>query len=69
MVEDVGVSNGRLRVDGGMVGNGWLMPFPADMLGQGVDRPTVLETTALGAAYLEALGVGWYRSLGELAAL
>ncbi len=69
MEQDVGNRHGRLRVDGGMVANGWLMQFLADMLGQEVDRPAILETTALGAAYLAALGVGWHRSLDELAEL
>lgn len=69
MGQDMALGQGRLRVDGGMVCNSWLMQFLADMLGQEVDRPAVLETTALGAAYLAALGVGWYRSLDELAAL
>ncbi|MCE8035677.1 glycerol kinase [Billgrantia tianxiuensis] len=69
MMQDVGTDRGRLRVDGGMVANGWLMQCLADVLGQEVDRPVVRETTAQGAAYLAALGVGWYRSLDELAAL
>lgn len=68
MEQDVGLGQGRLRVDGGMVANGWLMQCLADVLGQEVDRPVVRETTALGAAYLAALGIGWYRSLDELAA-
>jgi glycerol kinase len=47
-----------LRVDGGMVASDWTMQRLADMLGAPVDRPTVLETTALGAAYLAGLAVG-----------
>ena len=47
-----------LRVDGGMVASDWTMQFLADMLGAPVDRPAVLETTALGAAYLAGLAAG-----------
>ena len=47
-----------LRVDGGMVASDWAMQFLADMLGAPVDRPVVLETTALGAAYLAGLAAG-----------
>jgi glycerol kinase len=47
-----------LRVDGGVVASDWTMQFLADLLGAPVDRPTVLETTALGAAYLAALQAG-----------
>ena len=47
-----------LRVDGGMVASDWTMQFLADMLAAPVDRPVVLETTALGAAYLAGLGQG-----------
>lgn len=69
MNDDMAASTGTLRVDGGMVRNNWLMQFLADMLGVPVDRPTVLETTALGAAFLAGLRVGWYRDLDEIAAL
>nr|WP_294867966.1 glycerol kinase GlpK [uncultured Pseudogulbenkiania sp.] len=58
-----------LRVDGGMVGNDWLMQFLADMLAVPVERAAVSETTALGAAFLAGLGAGVYGSLDELAAL
>ena len=47
-----------LRVDGGMVASDWMLQFLADILGAPVDRPKVLETTALGAAYLAGLAVG-----------
>ena len=47
-----------LRVDGGMVASDWTMQFLADMLAAPVDRPVVLETTALGAAYLAGLAAG-----------
>lgn len=57
-----------LRVDGGMVANDWLMQFLANLVGVEVARPTVPETTALGAAYLAGLGVV-YDSLDDIAAL
>lgn len=69
MSDDMAAPPGTLRVDGGMVANGWLMQFLADMLGVPVDRPVVLETTALGAAYLAGLRLGWYRDLDEIAEL
>lgn len=69
MSDDMAATTGTLRVDGGMVRNNWLMQFLADMLGVSVDRPTVLETTALGAAYLAGLQIGWYRDLDEIAEL
>ena len=47
-----------LRVDGGMAANDWAMQFLADILGTSIDRPVATETTALGAAYLAALGAG-----------
>jgi len=49
-----------LRVDGGMVASDWTMQRLADLIDAPVDRPTVLETTALGAAYLAGLGAGIY---------
>ncbi|MBL4613732.1 MAG: glycerol kinase GlpK [Magnetovibrio sp.] len=49
-----------LRVDGGMTASNWAMQFLADILGAPVDRPQVLETTALGAAYLAGLQIGFY---------
>lgn len=58
----------RLRVDGGMSGNDWLMQFLADILGAPVDRPKVLETTALGAATLAGMKAGLYGGVDELAA-
>ena len=59
---------GTLRVDGGMVVNDWLCQFLADMLDRPVERPAVVETTALGAAYLAGLAAGVYGSLDEVAA-
>ncbi|MFI4931016.1 MAG: glycerol kinase GlpK [Burkholderiales bacterium] len=58
----------ELRVDGGASVNDLLMQFQADLLGIPVVRPKVVETTALGAAYLAGLAVGVYKSLDELAA-
>ncbi|WP_416140276.1 glycerol kinase GlpK [Halomonas sp. HK25] len=69
MSDDMAAAPATLRVDGGMVANSWVMQFLADMLGVEVDRPTVLETTALGAAYLAGLRLGWYRDLDEIAEL
>ena len=50
-----------LRVDGGAAANNFLMQFQADIMGTPVDRPKVIETTALGAAYLAGLAVGFYK--------
>ena len=58
----------ELRVDGGACVNDLLMQFQADLLGIPVVRPQVIETTALGAAYLAGLSCGLYRSLDELVA-
>ncbi len=58
----------ELRVDGGACVNDLLMQFQADLLGIPVVRPQVIETTALGAAYLAGLACGLYRSVDELAA-
>ncbi len=62
-----GVRPKTLRVDGGMVANDWLMQFLADILAVPVERPKVLETTALGAAYLAGLGAGLYQDTEEIA--
>lgn len=61
-----GVSPQTLRVDGGMVANDWLCQFLADMLEQNVERPAVMETTALGVAFLAGLQAGVYDSLDDL---
>ena len=66
MNDDMEAAPGNLRVDGGMVKNSWVMQFLADMLNVQVDRPTILETTALGAAYLAGLRLGWYDTLEEI---
>jgi len=67
MIDDSGVNIGQLRVDGGMAANNWLMQFLADILNVNVERPKVIETTVLGAAYLAALGTGIYSSLDDVA--
>lgn len=68
MAADAGHPPAALRVDGGMVGNDWLMQFLADMLGVAVERPAVTETTALGAAYLAGLQAGLFGGLKDLSA-
>ena len=66
MEEDSGIKLNGLKVDGGAAANNFLMEFQADILGEVVKRPTVLETTALGAAYLAGLAVGFWKDLDEL---
>ena len=68
MVAD-GVQPLSLRVDGGMVANDWFIAFMADILGISVERPSVMETTALGAAYLAGREAGIYGSEDEFANL
>ncbi|PSF11070.1 glycerol kinase GlpK [Marinobacter shengliensis] len=68
-MEKDGLRPTTLRVDGGMVANNWVLQFLADILGARVDRPSLVETTALGAAYLAGLQAGVYGSLEELASL
>jgi glycerol kinase len=68
MVEDSGIAIGELRCDGGMVTNGLLMQFQADLLGVPVVRPIVTETTALGAAYAAGLAIGLWNGVEDLAA-
>ncbi|WP_062202800.1 glycerol kinase GlpK [Demequina salsinemoris] len=63
---DMGAEVHTLAVDGGMTVNDLLMQFQADILGIDVVRPGVTETTALGAAYVAGLAVGYWRSLDEL---
>ena len=66
MNKDSGVALGKLKVDGGMVGNELLMQFQADILDVEVIRPKVTETTALGAAYAAGLAIGFWSGLDEL---
>ena len=61
MQQDSGIKLKALRVDGGACANNFLMQFQADILAVPVDRPKVTETTALGAAYLAGLAVGYYK--------
>jgi glycerol kinase len=69
MEQDSGVWVDALFVDGGMVVNDLLMQFQADVLGVPVVRPTIAETTALGAGYAAGLAVGFFAGLDELTAL
>ena len=64
--EDSGLQLDALRVDGGAAENDFLMQFQADILGAPVERPPVLEVTALGAALLAGLGVGFWNDRAEL---
>jgi glycerol kinase len=68
MQKDAGEKLSELRVDGGAAANDLLMQFQADILGVPVVRPKVLETTALGAAYLAGLAVDLWKSREEIAA-
>jgi glycerol kinase len=66
MESDSGKQSSELRVDGGAVANNALMQFQADIFGSSVIRPKILETTALGAAYLAGLAVGFWSGIDEL---
>ncbi|WP_323072874.1 glycerol kinase GlpK [Mycetohabitans endofungorum] len=66
MEADAGLRIGELRVDGGAVENDLLMQIQADLLGVDVVRPQIQETTALGAAYLAGLAVGYWNDIAEL---
>ncbi|WP_026907152.1 glycerol kinase GlpK [Paucisalibacillus globulus] len=67
MVADSGIDVKSLRVDGGAVKNNFLMQFQSNLLGVQVDRPVINETTALGAAYLAGLAVGYWKDKEEIA--
>ncbi|WP_085994277.1 glycerol kinase GlpK [Oceanobacillus senegalensis] len=67
MIKDAGLELKSLRVDGGAVRSDFLMQFQSDILGVPVDRPIVNETTALGAAYLAGLAVGYWSGKEEIA--
>nr|HML49736.1 FGGY-family carbohydrate kinase [Clostridia bacterium] len=69
IVLDCGFTPPVLRVDGGASANGFLMQFQTDLLQVPVARPRVIETTALGVAWMAGLGVGLYRDLAELESL
>ena len=68
MEADSEISLKTLRVDGGAVGNDFLMQFQADLLNVPVERPLISETTALGAAYLAGLAVGFWTDRSEISA-
>ena len=66
MESDAGVKLTRLRVDGGASANNFLMQFQSDLLGAEVLRPACIETTALGAAYLAGLAVGYWKDTADI---
>ena len=66
MEKDSGIELKEFRADGGAVANTWLMQFQADILGVPVEVPEIIETTALGAAYLAGLATGFWESREEL---
>jgi glycerol kinase len=61
-----GVESGKVLVDGGMVANDWLCQFLSDILQVNIERPTNMETTAIGAAYLAGLELGLYKDLEQI---
>jgi glycerol kinase len=65
---DAGIRLGELRVDGGAASNNLMMQFQADLLGVPVVRPAITETTALGAAYLAGLAIGFWKDPEEVSA-
>lgn len=67
MESDSGITLKKLRVDGGAVENNFLMQFQSDLLNVPVERPVINETTALGAAYLAGLAVGFWKDRSEIA--
>ncbi|CAM4435525.1 glycerol kinase GlpK [Paenibacillus phoenicis] len=67
MEQDAGYAVRSMQVDGGAVANGFLMQFQSDILGVPVERPAIGETTALGAAFLAGLAVGYWSDLDEVA--
>jgi glycerol kinase len=68
MQKDSGITIKELRVDGGATANNMLMQFQSDILHTKVIRPTITETTALGAAYLAGLAVGYWNSIDDISA-
>ena len=68
MEKDSGIALDLLRTDGGMVENNLLMQFQADILNRPVVRPSIKETTALGAVYAAGLAVGFYKNIDDLRA-
>jgi glycerol kinase len=66
MEQDSGIPIADLKVDGGACANDFLMQFQSNILNCGVQRPKCIETTALGAAYLAGLAVGYWSSLDDI---
>lgn len=66
MQEDSGIELKTLKVDGGASANNFLMQFQADIIGKTVERPSIVETTALGAAYLAGLAVGFWETKNDI---
>ncbi|MGL5647668.1 MAG: glycerol kinase GlpK [Clostridium sp.] len=69
MIEDVGYDINSIKVDGGASQNSFLMQFQSDLVGKKVVRPIITETTALGAAYLAGLAVGYWKDKEEISKL
>ncbi|HDJ6884794.1 TPA: glycerol kinase, partial [Staphylococcus aureus] len=67
MSKDSGIDVQSLRVDGGAVKNNFIMQFQADIVNTSVERPEIQETTALGAAFLAGLAVGFWESKDDIA--
>ncbi|MFT5706784.1 MAG: glycerol kinase [Oceanospirillaceae bacterium] len=65
-IEDEKIPLGKLRVDGGMANNDWMLQFLSDLVAVEVQRPSLVETTALGAAYLAGLYTGVFSSLEDI---
>lgn len=68
MADDGAATPKAIRVDGGMVANDWVVQYLSDIIGIPVERPTVIETTAVGAAFLAGLKAGVYGSLNDISA-
>lgn len=66
MQEDSGIELKTLKVDGGASANNFLMQFQSDIIGKTVERPSIVETTALGAAYLAGLAVGFWETKDDI---
>ena len=66
MEQDSGITISELKVDGGACANDFLMQFQADLIGCDVYRPNCIETTALGAAYLAGLAVGYWKDIEDI---
>ena len=69
MEKDAGEETVELRVDGGATANNFLMQFQADLNQCSIKRPEIIETTALGAAYLAGLAIGYWKDMDEIRSL